>query len=283
MKTVITLSFLMMLFSQSIAQKEANIFKIRPNKGKVFVSFGWNRGYYSNSNIHFKGDDYDFTLFNVRATDRPSKFDFDLYLNPTTFTIPQTNLKVGYFFHDNFHISFNIDHMKYVVTQNQTVRISGKIANSSSHYDGNYHQDIIVLKEDFLAYEHTDGLNYVSIGVDRYDDLLKGIALENKWIEINLSEGFSTGLIIPKTNAKLLNNKRNDVFYVAGFGVATNLDLSFTLLQYFYFQIGLRGGFIHLPSVKTTASLADKATQNFWFFEHMISFGLRVKIFNYKT
>ena len=41
------------------------------NKGKVFVSFGGNREYFSNSDIHFKGDDYDFTVQNAQAHDKP--------------------------------------------------------------------------------------------------------------------------------------------------------------------------------------------------------------------
>ncbi len=37
------------------------------NKGKFFVYWGWNWASYSNSDIRFKGADYDFTLSNVRA------------------------------------------------------------------------------------------------------------------------------------------------------------------------------------------------------------------------
>lgn len=44
--------------------------------------WGWNRGWYNNSDIQFKGTDYNFKLQNVVAKDRPSDFDFNTYFNP---------------------------------------------------------------------------------------------------------------------------------------------------------------------------------------------------------
>lgn len=268
--------FCMINFGQT--QNEFKLFDIRPNKGKVFVSFGWNRGYFTDSEIKFKGKDYDFILHQVQAKDRQSPFDFSLYFHPETFTIPQTNFKVGYFFHENYTISFNIDHMKYVMVQNQVARISGFI-DDNTPYNGVYDKNEIVLSEDFLTFEHTDGLNYLSLALNRHDDLLKKIHLENKWVEISCSEGFSVGLITPKTDATLLGKPRNDIFYLAGYGIGANADVSITFLQYLYFQFGVKGGFIHLPHVKTTASLEDQASQSFWFFEHIFSFGFKVKFF----
>lgn len=44
-------------FSQTSQLKKSN-----SNKGKIFVSWGWNKGAFTHSNIHFKGNDYNFTL-----------------------------------------------------------------------------------------------------------------------------------------------------------------------------------------------------------------------------
>ena len=40
------------------------------NKGKMYIFWGGNRESYSSSDIHFKGDDYDFTLYDVQAHDK---------------------------------------------------------------------------------------------------------------------------------------------------------------------------------------------------------------------
>ena len=41
------------------------------NKGKFTVSWGGNRGYFTDSDITFKGDNYNFTIDNAKAQDRP--------------------------------------------------------------------------------------------------------------------------------------------------------------------------------------------------------------------
>lgn len=83
-------------------------------KGKFFFYWGWNKSIYSNSTIHFKGDDYSFRLDKVKASDKQSEPSLD-YINPARMTIAQYNFRIGYFFNDRWSISFGNDHMKYVV------------------------------------------------------------------------------------------------------------------------------------------------------------------------
>ena len=64
--------------------------------GTLFFYWGYNRSYYTHSNIRFIGPDYDFKLKNVAAYDRPDKFRASLYFNPATITIPQYNARIGY-------------------------------------------------------------------------------------------------------------------------------------------------------------------------------------------
>lgn len=70
---------------------------------------------YSNSDIHLKGTDYDLTLYKVKAHDRQSPISYYNYLKIDRITIPQTNLKLGYFINDNWAFTLNVDHMKYVM------------------------------------------------------------------------------------------------------------------------------------------------------------------------
>lgn len=62
------------------------------NKGKIVISWGGNRGYYTKSDIRFRGEGYDFTLHDVKAHDVPKGWHID-YVNPGRMTIPQTNAK----------------------------------------------------------------------------------------------------------------------------------------------------------------------------------------------
>jgi hypothetical protein len=90
--------------------------------------FGDGTEQFSKSDIHFKGNGYDFVLHNVVAHDRPSDLSWD-YINPKEVSIPQFNFRYGYFIKDNLAIVIAQDHMKYVMDQNQTVDITGNISD----------------------------------------------------------------------------------------------------------------------------------------------------------
>lgn len=96
-KILITLSVLLPILSQG--QEQAERYTAH-NKGKFFVFWGGNRGYYSKSDINFSGKDYNFTLYEVAAVDKPKGYHID-YINPLRMTIPQTNARVGYYLTDH--------------------------------------------------------------------------------------------------------------------------------------------------------------------------------------
>ena len=75
------------------------------------------------------------------------------------------------------------------MVQDQTVKINGRV-NAGTAHDGVYNNVDKVLTEDFLTFEHTDGLNYVLVEGARVDDIssLFGIRNTDK-IQINLTEG----------------------------------------------------------------------------------------------
>lgn len=243
------------------------------NKGKFFAYWGWNFSGYSNSDIHFKGNSYDFTLKNVKATDRQTKFSFKDYFNPSRITIPQTNFRIGYFFKENYTISIGVDHMKYVMVQNQNVAINGFVNVGNTIYDGVYRNNNIQLKEDFLTFEHTDGLNYINSQLYRFDDISHWFNLDLENLKINLTEGLGVGVLFPKTNTKLLENERYDKFHVAGYGTSMGVGLNITFLKHFFVQSDIKGGYIYMPDIRTTKNSNDVASQSFFFYQYNILLG----------
>lgn len=241
------------------------------DKGRMFLYWGWNRGQYSKSDIHFRGADYDFVIKDVKARDKPKPFGI-YYFAPDELTIPQTNFRIGYYFHDHYSVSFGVDHMKYVMHNDQTVDISGNI-NTGSEFDGVYANDPIELTEDFLTFEHTDGLNYVNLEVSRWDNLDNWMKFRLKNVDINLTEGIGVGMLYPKTNTKLLGKERYDEFHVSGFGVSAHVGLNITLWKYFFIQTNMKFGYINMGDIRTTASSVDSASQHFTFYENMYFFG----------
>lgn len=247
------------------------------NKGKFFFYWGGNRAYYSTSDIRFTGADYDFTLENASAHDRPKGYHID-YINPSKITIPQTNFRMGYFFNDHYNISVGWDHMKYVMSQNKVVSYSGNYPNEGT-FDESLPGNEVLLTDKFLTFEHTDGLNYIHVEITRVDDISKWFNLPNTdKFQINLSEGFGAGVILPKTNTKLFAKERYDEFHLSGFGISAKAGLTFTFYKHFFIQTELKTGYIEMNDIRTTYSKADKAQQNFWFLQSTIAFGGIFKI-----
>ncbi|WP_366183145.1 hypothetical protein [Flavobacterium ovatum] len=248
------------------------------NKGKFFVSWGGNRESYSKSDVTFKGKDYNFTIDNMTAHDKPKGWHVD-YINPASMTIPQTNFRLGYFFNDHYSVTIGVDHMKYVMTQNQTANVSGEIHLPSSEigsvHNGVYNNiPVDFTNETFLTYEHTDGLNYVHTEVSRFDDISKIFKIGNTdKIQINLTEGIGFGLLYPKTNTKILGKDRHDDFHVSGFGTSIKAGLNITFFKHFYIQGELKGGYINMQDIRTTINTEDSASQEFFFFQRIIALG----------
>lgn len=120
---------------------------------------------FSNSDIHFKGNGYDFTLKNVVAHDRPSDFSYHNYFQPDRITIPQTNQRFAYFIKDKVAVVLGVDHMKYVMDQDQVVNFEGQITDPV--YAAIVQNGKVDLNdENFLSFEHTDGLNYINFGLE---------------------------------------------------------------------------------------------------------------------
>lgn len=291
------LFFVLLGFSlNTFAQEEVAVERYTAhNKGKFFVSWGGNRDSFTKSDVNFRGKDYNFTVENMKAHDKPKGWHVD-YINPANMTIPQTNLRLGYFFSDHYSVTVGLDHMKYVMTQNQIANVTGNIDlpadQSGSIYNGVYNNTPVDMSQNgaieggyekgttqpgvpaFLMYEHTDGLNYINTEVSRHDDISKLFGLPNTdKVQISLTEGLGAGVLLPKTNATLLGKERHDDFHVSGYGLSAKAGINFTFFKYFYVQGELKGGYINMQDIRTTQSNEDKASQDFFFFQRIIMFG----------
>ena len=236
---------------------------------KWSISWGWNRSNYSSGDIHFWGADHDFTLKNVAATDLQTDVSgetlFGTYLNPKEMTIPQTNLRVSYQYSPDLVIALNLDHMKYVMTPDQTVPISGQIKGVAQ--SGNQ-----LLATNYLNFEHTDGLNIISLELEKQRSV--------DWFGARFpSRVFGLagiGIVVPKSNVTLnmLGRSRNDEFHLAGYSMGLGVGLEVDIYKDLFFRTAYKLGYVNLPDV-VTSSLGDKASHNFTYNEVLISLGLR--------
>lgn len=281
MKGVIFLLFIIFSFT-TVAQKDSTEvknkkwefinFKVR-NQGKLYLHWGYNRGWYTKSDIHFKGEGFDFTLFNAVAKDRPTPFQWVDYFAIQNLTIPQTNLKAGYFISNKWSLSFGVDHMKYVMQTSRDIEIDGVVNVGSSH-DGVYNNEQKYLNGGFVLFEHTDGLNYINLEGDYWTPLVnwKGkIILQN-------NIGIGAGFLLPKSNVTMFRTKHRDDFNVAGYGINAKTGLNLRFWDHLFLQSELKGGFINMPNIRISEDKSEGAKQHFWFaqFNWLIGFNINL-------
>jgi len=229
---------------------------------KWYVYWGWNRGWYTNSDLHLQGDGYNFNLADVKAQDRPSELSLKNYLFFTSLTVPQTNVKAGYHFSDKYSVALGFDHMKYVVEQYQTTIIDGTINVGDSEYNGTYQNQEIELKRNFLRYEHTDGLNYVFLEFNRHDRLL-----DKDKLQISTVFGASPAFLRPRTDVTFLNVQGPNVYHFAGYGINAKFGLDILLFNRLSLMSEVKGGYINLPDVRATLNPNEKVSQHFSFLQ----------------
>jgi hypothetical protein len=277
LKKLLTLLFINLIIFNAVAQEKRKYSR----KGEFFGNWGYNRSEYSKSDIFFKGKGYEFTLHDVVATDRPTPFNAEVYFDITELSIPQYNLRFGYFFNDHWSISIGTDHMKYIMIDDQFASISGHISaqvsdpaiNVNPAYVGDYnHTPFKINSQDFLIYEHSDGFNYAHIELDRYDRLWKA---KNSVQGIDWLVGVGFGPLVPRTDAHLFTIGNNHNFKIAGYGISLKTGLRFDISKRFYLQTDLKGGFSRLSNVTTTGRSSDYAQQSIWFGEVYGAFGYK--------
>lgn len=232
------------LFAQEQAEQKRAL-KINANrKGSVFAYWGWNREVYTNSTLKIKGADYDLTFHQLQAKDRPSSLKLENYLRADRITIPQTNLRVGYYLKDNLAITAGFDHMKYVMVQNQTAKVDGIIEHEGK-YQGVYHGNTVIY-DDLLQFEHTDGLNYINVELEQLGELYK---TQNQHLHIAYLVGIGAGVMIPRTNTTLLDYERNDRFHISGFGTSLKAGVQITVMRSLSFRFEAKAGYIDMPDI----------------------------------
>lgn len=277
MKKVVLILLLIPCFS-SAQDIQPSRYTPLNQEGSLSIYFGWNRSAYSLSSISFEGADYNFTLNDLKALDKQTEFSFENYFRLDNITIPQTNMGITYNISDKVALSLNVDHMKYKVIRNQATTIDGTINGDYDVWNGNYNNEQIIMTNNLLKLEHTDGLNYVNMGYSR--NLIE--KNQFKTIAVSTDLGGSIGFMLPKTNSEILGKDRHDEFHLSGFGLGIHSGLKIHIGKPLFLGLNAKGGFINMPNIRTTANEQDSASQHFFYLQGNFVFGFTINAKNIK-
>jgi hypothetical protein len=240
--------------------------------GTFYLSWGYNREAYSKSTLHLynhQTDDYDFKMIDAKAHD---KNNFE-HIGPLDeLTIPQYNLHIGYLFNDkrNLGVELSWDHLKYVVTDNQVMRVQGEIR-------GRYIDKDTLVDPNFVHIQHTNGNNYLMANIVKKSSLWKHRNMELSW---HNKVGF--GPLYSYTISTVLGNYDNGHFKIQGYVVGLNTALRFDVCKYFFLEACAQGAFANYLSTELGADRKGRLEHHFYSAALALQFGFNVpmELFN---
>ena len=266
---------LLFLFTFSLVKGQDTLLHLAPAKkvkGTFYLAWGYNRDWFSKSDIHFKNttevvnnqkggvQSYDFTIYDVTARDRPGIKD----IFRTDLTIPQYNYRIGYYFNKKYDmgIEINFDHVKYIMEDFQTRHVTGTIHGQTID------KDTLIDPNTFLHFEHSDGANFLMLNFMKRQKLF--VSKNDKhWISAVAKIGF--GPVIPRTDVTLFGDHLNNRFHVAGYCTGVEVGLRYDAFKHIYLEYTAKGSFANYTDVLVIGE--GRAHHYFWTFENILVLG----------
>ena len=246
--------------AESIAQSTSLTRRISP---KYYFTWGYNRDKYTRSTIHFvdKGaGNYDFKAYHAKAHDQP---DMEHILK-TAPTIPQYDITLGYVFNTkkNLAIEGSWNHLKYVVTEHQTVRVKGTIHGNAIDQD-------TTLNWDFVHFEHTNGNNYLRLGLVQTFPILTRFLSASRLVAVTKYQG---GILFPKTYSRIMKMENDGPFRPSGIVAGFNFGLRYNLARFLFLETNTDLSYAWYTGAKLYG--AGRARHRFGSAQFMVSLGV---------
>ena len=253
--------------SQGNAQEPGTSVKAKKEKGSFYFAWGYNKDWFSKSDIHFESkgkDNYSFTILNVKAKDKP-KLD---HIFDTNVSIPQYIYRFGYYLGKNktLGIELSFDHAKFILVQDQVAHVKGNIR-------GQYVDKDTVLSNDFVKFEHTNGANFLMLSLMKRHTLLSSKS-ERHRLQGVIKPGI--GIVIPQSDVSLFGHRQNNYYHIAGYIFGSEAGLRYEYGKHLFGETGFKGTFANYTNVLTVDDA--KANHHFFCLEWLFSFGYQIAL-----
>ena len=239
------------------------------HRGTAYLSWGYNRDWYTRSDIRFRNTDpnnsYDFTFLNAHASDKP---DFKDFWRFNSLTIPQYDLTVGYLFGDKHDLGVEIswNHLKYVVDDNQIMHVTGNIHGRPLDLD-------TLVTPDFVHLQHTNGNNYLMVNLVKRWKLVVG-----RHLQLSAIGKVGGGPMISYTISTVLGSHQEGPFHYHGWVVGSSAGLRVDIFRYLFLQSDVQGAFADYTNTYLGADKRGRATHVFGSGQLIWAFGFNVPV-----
>lgn len=239
----------------------------------LYLQWGYNSEAYTRSTIHFRmSNGNDFTLHHARAHDSG---DFDaIYKEPLEISVPQYNYRIGFYINKTHSkaIEINFDHTKYILSDGQTVHVTGII--DGQQVDG----DSVLDRHRFLHFEHSDGANWLHINYVKIYTALKNQAGTRPLLRYLWKAG--AGINIPRTDFTWRGDRYNNNFHVAGYNVSAEGGLRVYPFRHMFIEGTAKTGYVRYINAlaNTTTTKGNRATHGFGYLEGILTIGFDINL-----
>jgi hypothetical protein len=255
---ITAIAFLAVLAPKSVAAQS----KRSSRKGEFYFSWGYNKEWYTKSNIRINQPELGnyYSLRHVTAHDHPG---WDKGIFDRAITIPQYNYRIGYFFKDDLAIEINFDHTKYIIDQ-QEIHYKGTMDNKA--VEG----DIQWSEENGFYYFLNNGANFLLFNIVKRWDLYQS---PNDKFRLDMLGKAGVGPVIPHVENSFFGQKNNPDFQFGGWNVGVENALRATFFNYVYLEFAHKvdyARYAHLHIYK------GKARQAFGTYELILNLGVNL-------
>jgi len=238
-------------------------------KGEFYFSWGYNKDYYTNSNIYIDQPALNnkFNFKNTVLVDHPG---WDEGLFNTALSIPQYNYRFGYFFDKNKDWAFeiNFDHTKALIKDNHTIHMVGT-------YNGLAVDSSFIFTEKGVGaaknyYFLNNGANFLLFNIVKRNRFK---SLSSKNIRIDGLGKFGVGPLIPHVQNCLFGKENDSKFQFGGWNTGAEYALRTTFYNKLYLEFS---GKLDYAAYYNLNVYQGTARQNFGTLEFILSFGYNI-------
>lgn len=246
--------FLILLIFPFALSAQSRKTKAAYAKGTFYGSVGYDRNWYSQSQINFSGPGYEFSLNGVTGKDEKS-IDF------SNLGWLQYKAQFGYMIANHWGLSLGYNRMNYRIPNGNPVLLSGSISpgvDTVTDLDGTYLNQSLTIDTSTFNYQNI-AVNFYHIDLSRVDTWVGGRSKDKFALSSILYLG--AGAISTKNNFTFGGNENTETNSMSGFGITAGLGLRFEFFKYLFLQPSFGAGYIQQLNVKTRSNEANSLAQ----------------------
>jgi hypothetical protein len=239
--------------------------KKKERKGEFYFSWGYNKEWYTKSNVRVNQPSLNnnYTLKNVTSHDNVG-WDQGIFNVPLS--IPQYNYRVGYFFNKKkgLALEINFDHTKHILTDGQTARLVGVLGGR------NVDTSVLFAKTNGFNYYLNNGANFLLFNIVKRWNWYES---KSQHFKLDFLGKVGIGPVIPHVENSFFGKANQDGFQLGGWNIGVEGALKATFYERVFLEFSQKLDYARYSGLKV---YEGKAAEAFGSYQLILSLGYTI-------